>query len=82
MWQKERRMYVYKNVGKGTSETAREKGVGSQAVCYETDTPNIDYLKEQVTVLKQLLDDPHPGLTTWVEMYGKRMQAISDFWNS
>ena len=46
-----------------------------------SDTPNLDYLREQVDALKRLLDDPHPGLSSWSKMYGARMQSISDFWN-
>ena len=46
-----------------------------------SDTPNIDYLNKHVTSLKALLDDPQPGLSTWVEMYAIHMQAINDFWN-
>jgi hypothetical protein len=46
-----------------------------------SDTPNLDYLKQRVSELNELLDDPHPGLAVWVQMYGERMQAISDFWN-
>jgi hypothetical protein len=44
-------------------------------------TPNLDDLREQVNGLKALLDDPHPGLHTWIGFYAKRMQAIADFWN-
>jgi hypothetical protein len=47
-----------------------------------TDTPNIAFLREQVDGLKRLLDDPHPGLSTWAKMYGDRMQALSNFWNA
>lgn len=49
--------------------------------CAPAITPNIDYLREQVAKLKMLLDDPQPGLASWAQMYGERMQAISDFWN-
>ncbi len=44
-------------------------------------TPNLDYLRDQVNKLKLLLDDPQPGLASWVIMYGDRMKAINDFWN-
>ena len=45
-----------------------------------TNTPtNIEFLKEQVDKLKSLLDDPQPGLASWVQMYGERMQALSNF---
>lgn len=46
----------------------------------ESTTPNLDYLREQVTALKNLLDDPQPGLASWVMLYGEKMQAITDFW--
>ena len=46
-----------------------------------TDTPNLDRLKDEVNKLNMLLNDPQPGLPTWNELYGRRMQAISDFWN-
>lgn len=45
-------------------------------------TPNLDYLREQVRKLKDLLDDPQPGLMSWCEAYGERMKAISNFWNN
>lgn len=47
----------------------------------QSSTPNIDYLLEQVSKLKALLEDPQLGLASWCQMYGERMQAISDFWN-
>ncbi len=43
---------------------------------------DLEELKGIVNRLKNLLDDPHPGLTTWCEAYGKRMQQLSDFWNA
>jgi hypothetical protein len=30
-----------------------------------SDTPNLDFLRGEVNKLKDLLDDPHPGLSTW-----------------
>lgn len=45
-----------------------------------SDTPNLDYLKEKARILSDLLNDPHPGLMTWVLAYSKAMQAISNFW--
>lgn len=39
------------------------------------------YLLSEVTKLKALLEDPHPGLAPWVEMYCLHMENISDFWN-
>lgn len=46
-----------------------------------SDTPNLDYLKENVEKLLSLLNDPHSGLISWNEFYAERMQNISDFWN-
>lgn len=46
-----------------------------------SETPNIDYLLSEVTMLKILLEDPHPGLISWVDMYFLRMKNINDFWN-
>ena len=43
-------------------------------------TPNLGYLREQADDLKRLLDDPHPGLASWVAMYDQRMKSIADFW--
>ena len=37
-------------------------------------------LNEHVSKLQKLLDDPQPGLFTWVEFYGKEMRFISDVW--
>ncbi|MGR3303646.1 MAG: hypothetical protein ACUZ8I_14270 [Candidatus Scalindua sp.] len=37
-------------------------------------------LETHVGKLKQLLDNPHPGIATWCEAYGAEMKAISDFW--
>jgi len=42
----------------------------------------IDELHRHVNALDALLSDPQPGLASWCQMYGKRMQAISDFWTS
>ena len=46
----------------------------------ESSTPNLDYLREQVTQLKGLLDNPHPGMATWCAAYARNMKAINDFW--
>ena len=46
-----------------------------------SETPNIDYLLSEVTKLKELLEDPHPGLASWVDMYFLRMKNINDFWD-
>jgi hypothetical protein len=37
-------------------------------------------LKEHVDRLKKLLDDPHPGLSTWVHAYGQEVNWLMDFW--
>lgn len=41
----------------------------------------IDELKPVISGLQKLLDDPHPGLATWVEMLGKHMDLLSAWWN-
>ena len=46
----------------------------------ESNTPNLDRLREHVRTLNGLLNDPHPGLHTWVSAYAAQMQAINDFW--
>lgn len=38
-------------------------------------------LTERVRKLNALLQDPHPGLSTWCGFYAEHMQAISEFWN-
>lgn len=48
----------------------------------KSETPNIDFLREEVNKLKYLLDNPQPGLMSWCKLYGERMQSISDFWNT
>lgn len=45
-----------------------------------SDTPNIDFVLSHVSALKSLLEDPHPGLMSWVELYGGHMKALADFW--
>ena len=42
-------------------------------------TPNLDQLREHVTKLKALLDDPHPGLDSWTQMFDEHVLAISLF---
>jgi hypothetical protein len=46
----------------------------------KSDTPNIDHLKDLVHGLSTLLEDPHPGLSTWQMFYGESMEAICEFW--
>jgi hypothetical protein len=43
-------------------------------------TPNLDDLRQRVNHLKNLLDDPHPGLFTWVKAYSDAIKAIIEFW--
>jgi hypothetical protein len=42
-----------------------------------------EYLSEVKRVadrISAMLSDPHPGLSTWCEMYARNMQYISDLW--
>ena len=39
----------------------------------------IEELKVEVNKLKNLLDDPHPGLLTWNQFVRDRLIAISKF---
>lgn len=45
-----------------------------------TSDERIAWLRDRVAMLKALLDDPQPGLHTWVEAYGKLMTELTDFW--
>ncbi len=36
-------------------------------------------LKRAVQGLQLLLDDPHPGLSTWVDAVNKRIRQIAEF---
>lgn len=38
-------------------------------------------LKKHVDALKQLLDDPEPGLSSWARAYAMEMFWISNYWN-
>lgn len=40
----------------------------------------LDSLREQVSKLKSLLDDPQPGLMSWSLAYGECMTAITGTW--
>ncbi len=42
---------------------------------------NNEELKNAVHRLDAMLQDPHPGLSTWCQIYGELMQAIVKFWN-
>lgn len=44
-----------------------------------SDTPNIDELRRLACQLKALLDDPHPGLSTWNECLLKTIHSIGEF---
>lgn len=46
-----------------------------------SDITNLDYLREEVRKLKALLDDPHPGLMSWMYMYRDQMNFITEFWD-
>jgi predicted transcriptional regulator len=37
----------------------------------------IELIKRHNEVLKQLLDDPHPGLITWMDAVGHQLDAIA-----
>lgn len=47
----------------------------------ESETPNLDYIKEEVGKLKSLLDDAHPGMREWWLAYGKQVEKLLSFWN-
>lgn len=38
----------------------------------------IDRLKTEVDALAKLLADPHPGLSTWVDLTDRRIAAVRD----
>ena len=40
---------------------------------------NIEKLLIEATALKGLLEDPHPGLSTWQSAYQARVDAISEY---
>lgn len=42
----------------------------------------LEKLKEHVNKLKSLLDDPHPGISSWISAYVCQMKFIADFWNN
>jgi len=42
----------------------------------------MEELKDHVAKLNSLLQDPHPGLSTWCEFYYKHIQWIVDYWNN
>ena len=46
-----------------------------------SDTPNLDYLREHINSMKQLLDDAHPGLFTWCEAYLIEAKALLEFFS-
>lgn len=41
---------------------------------------NIEKLLQEVNYLKSLLEDPHPGLTTWHDAYLRRLKEISSYY--
>lgn len=44
--------------------------------------PNIDELRELLRRLDAILVDPHPGLMTWRQAYGRALQNLADWINS
>lgn len=52
------------------------------SVSKTSDTPNLDFLKQEVSRLKKLLDNPYPDVAAWREDYGKCMSEIVDFYTS
>ncbi len=46
-----------------------------------SDTPNINRLLILAHRLVALLQDPHPGLSTWIESYGRTVRNITEFWD-
>ena len=47
----------------------------------ETTEEYLDRLLLEVNKLKSLLEDPHPGLSTWCTCYAKQMDKIVNFWH-
>jgi hypothetical protein len=47
-----------------------------------SETSRIDEVREIVRQLAALLEDPQVGLSSWLTLYGEKMQALSAFWNS
>lgn len=37
-------------------------------------------LKKHLHALSKLLADPHPGISSWVAMFGSEMDAVCDMW--
>ena len=37
-------------------------------------------IQERLRNLKQLLDDPHPGLCTWTVAYERAVDSVLDFY--
>jgi hypothetical protein len=44
-------------------------------------TPALDYLRDQVSKLNALLQEPETGLFTWHEMVNERLNNISNFFH-
>lgn len=40
----------------------------------------MEWVQKEVGALNRLLQDPHPGLSTWCEMYAAKMANIADAW--
>jgi hypothetical protein len=37
-------------------------------------------LKKHVDALSKLLADPHPGISSWVALFGSEMDTVCDMW--
>jgi hypothetical protein len=44
-----------------------------------SDTPGLDELRELNRRLTGLLDDPHPGLVTWMMMLSETLMKMADY---
>jgi hypothetical protein len=62
------------------AELTALRGKETQQVSRPNDTPNIIELRGLVTQLKRVIDDPHPGLFTWSDAYGKAVNGLLGFY--
>jgi hypothetical protein len=80
-----KRVCCYPGDGKTCSQAARQTGEEQMSQATEptaekaSHTPNVDLLLNEVSKLKALLEDAHPGLTTWRELYEKRLNAVASW---
>jgi hypothetical protein len=42
----------------------------------------LEYIRNEVNKLKQLLDNPEPGLYTWMVMVGDQLKKVGDFYHT